>query len=123
MLCDSPSNYLQEEECTAFIASVPTVWDETIAVDGEIGEYIVMVRRNGNKWYIAGLNNWTARDITIDPSEIIDAELGASAGLWRDGINADRAARDYKHETVSTGTPITVHLAPGGGFVLELSAE
>lgn len=121
MLCDSPSNYIQEPECTAFIASVPTVWDETIAIDGEIGEYIVMARRNGDKWYIAGLNNWKSRDITINPSEIIGAKPDADAGLWKDGINADRAARDYKHDTVSTDAPITVHLAPGGGFVLELT--
>ena len=41
MLCDSPSNYLREPECTDFIAGIPTVWDETVALDGRIGEYVV----------------------------------------------------------------------------------
>ena len=115
MLCDSPSNYLKEPECTRFIASVPTVWDETIALDGQIGEYVVIARRSGSKWYIGALTNWEARDISITlPSEI----KATSAELWRDGINADRAACDYKRESIPLNNPLSVHLAPGGGFVL-----
>ena len=118
MLCDSPSNYLKEPECTRFIASVPTVWDETIALDGQIGEYVVIARRSGSKWYIGALTNWEARDISITlPSEIA-ATAAASAELWRDGINADRAACDYKRESIPLNNPLSVHLAPGGGFVL-----
>ena len=120
MLCDSPSNYLKEPECTRFIASVPTVWDETIALDGQIGEYVVIARRSGSKWYIGALTNWEARDISITlPSEIA-ATAAASAELWRDGINADRAACDYKRERIPLNEPLSVHLAPGGGFVLVL---
>ncbi len=120
MLCDSPSNYLKEPECTRFIASVPTVWDETIALDGQIGEYVVIARRSGSKWYIGGLTNWEARDISITlPSEIA-ATAATSAELWRDGINADRAACDYKRESIPLNNPLSVHLAPGGGFVLVL---
>ena len=52
MLCDSPSNYRREQECTDFISSVPTVWDETVVLDGKMGEYIVTARRKGNEWYI-----------------------------------------------------------------------
>ena len=118
MLCDSPSNYLKEPECTRFIASVPTVWDETIALDGQIGEYVVIARRSGSKWYIGALTNWEARDISITlPSEIA-ATAATSAELWRDGINADRAACDYKRESIPLNNPLSVHLAPGGGFVL-----
>ena len=50
MLCDSPSNYRKNVECAEFIASVPTVWDETVILDGKIGEYIVTARRSGEKW-------------------------------------------------------------------------
>ncbi len=45
MLCDSPSNYIQEDECTRYIAEVPTVWDNTIALNGKIGEYITIARQ------------------------------------------------------------------------------
>ena len=116
MLCDSPSNYMEEPECTAFIASVPTVWDETLVLDGRIGEFIITARRSGSKWYIAAMTDWSERDVTIDlPAP------ATSGTLWHDGVNADRSARDYKKETVAiSGGRLTVHLAPGGACVLEL---
>ena len=117
MLCDSPTNYEAEEECTRFIASIPTVWDETMALDGRIGEFIVMARRKAGRWYLAAMNNWNARDVTFQlPFEAAD---GTQATLWRDGVNAHRNGQDYKKETVSVaGGCVTVHLAPGGGCVL-----
>ena len=116
MLCDSPSNYMAEPECTDFIASVPTVWDDTIVLDGKIGEYIVTARRSGNKWYVAAMTDWSARDVTID------LPFSASRGiLWRDGVNAARNASDYRKETVAIRDGrISVHLAPGGACVLEI---
>ena len=117
MLCDSPSNYLQEAECTDFIASVPTVWDETIALDGKIGEYVVMARRSGDKWYVGVLNGWNARDLEIDLGFL--PEKARKAVAFQDGVNAHRAARDYKKVEVSLeGRKLKVHLAPGGGYVL-----
>ena len=115
MLCDSPSNYLQEPECTEFIARIPTVWDETIALDGKIGEYVVMARRKGDTWYIGALNGWEARDIEITLPAAVKGGIA-----FQDGANAHRAARDYKRVTgidLSSGK-IKVHLAPGGGYVL-----
>ena len=70
MLCDSPSNYMQEPECTDFIASIPTEWDETVALDGKIAEYVVIARRSGSTWYIGALGNWDARDLTVDLSPL-----------------------------------------------------
>ena len=117
MLCDSPSNYLQEPECTEFIARIPTVWDETIALDGKIGEYVVMARRKGNVWYIGALNGWDARDLEIDLSFL---PAGKTSGMaFLDGVNAHRAARDYKKtELPIQGGKVKIHLAPGGGGVI-----
>ena len=56
MLCDSPSAYEREPECTAFIAGVPTVWDETAVLNGRIAEYITIARRKGNVWHIGPRN-------------------------------------------------------------------
>ena len=117
MLCDSPSNYLQEPECTEFIASVPTVWDETIALDGKIGEYVVMARRKGDAWYIGALNGWEARDLEIDLSFLPADKTRGTA--YQDGVNAHRAARDYKKTGAQvSGGKVKAHLAPGGGYVL-----
>ncbi len=115
MLCDSPSSYLQEPECTDFIAGIPTVWDETIALDGKIGEYVVMARRKGSKWYVGALNGLQERNLTLDLSFIGPGE----AVIFADGANAHRVGRDYTRTSTAVPAHITIHLAPGGGWVLE----
>lgn len=123
MLCDVPTNYTREPESLDFIATIPTVWDETITLDGKMGEYVVMARRHGDTWYIGGMTNWNERDITIDLS-FLDGK-NYSAEIFRDGVNAYRVGRDYKKETVNlTGKKnYTVHLAPGGGFAMKLQTR
>ena len=118
MLCDSPSNYLNEDECTRFIASVPTTWDETVAIDGKVGEYLVIARRKGFHWYVGAITNWEERDLVIDLSVL--PNFGAKSGqIFRDGINANRVARDYVSEQAQVmGNIVKVHLAKGGGMVL-----
>lgn len=123
MLCDSPSNYKAEPECTEFIAGVPEVWDETIALDGKIAEYVVIARRKGDTWYVGGMTDWNARTLTIDLSFLGEGQY--SMELYRDGANADRAARDYRKETipVPSDLKLTVSMAPGGGFSAKITAD
>lgn len=122
MLCDSPSNYMSEPECTQFIASIPTVWDETKALDGKVGEYIVMARRSGEDWYVGAMTNWDERDLAIDLSFLPAGNY--TIEFYKDGINADRAARDYK-KVVEDFTPgkINVHMAPGGGWAARITKK
>lgn len=116
MLCDNPSNYRREPECTAFIARIPTVWDETLGLDGKVGEYITMARRSGDEWYVGGLTNWDKRDIIVDLSFLEEGFYEIE--LFKDGINADRAACDYKRVVmpVPEDRQLKVTLFPGGGF-------
>lgn len=116
MLADSPSRYTKEQECTDFIAAVPTIFDETIALDGEVGEYVVIARRKGNVWYIGAITDWTPRDIIIDLSFLSTGNKKAI--IFSDGVNAHRQATDYRREqrTVSASDKLKVHLAPGGGW-------
>ncbi len=120
MLCDAPTNYMREPESLDFIATIPTVWDETITLDGKIGEYIVTARRKGNVWYIGGMTNWDARDLKVDLSFL--GEKANTATLFRDGVNAHRNGVDYKKETVQLKgkKELGIHLAPGGGFALRV---
>ncbi|MCR4823806.1 MAG: glycoside hydrolase family 97 protein, partial [Bacteroidales bacterium] len=97
MLCDSPSNYLAEPECLQWMAAVPTVWDETVALAGKIGDYAAIARRKGNAWYVGAMTDWDARDLTLDLSAFL-SEGNWRVEIFRDGINADRAARDFVHE-------------------------
>ncbi len=118
MLCDSPNHYREEDECTRFIASVPTTWDETVALGGKVGEYVVIARRKDFRWYVGAITNWEERDLVIDLN--ILPNFGAKSGhIFHDGINANRAARDYVEETIQVmGNKAQVHLAPGGGAVM-----
>ena len=118
MMCDCPSKYMREKECTLFIAEVPTVWDETVALDGKVGEYAVIARRSGNKWYIGGITNWEGRTLKIDLSG-----LGIKNGTCKafvDGVNANRNAKDYKviEDLEIKDGVVTVEMKSGGGFVV-----
>ena len=117
MLCDSPSNYLKENECTRFIASVPTTWDQTVVLDGKVGEYLVVARKKGYKWYIGAITNWEERDLELDLSVL---KGGAKSGkIFRDGPNANRVAKDYVYEQIQVmGDKVRFHLAKGGGAVM-----
>ena len=120
MLCDVPTNYMKEEECTRFIAQVPTVWEETVPLTGEVAKYIALARRSGSDWYVGALTNWDARELTLDLSFLGEGDYQIE--LFRDGINADRAACDYKKEvlTVPANRKLTVKMAPGGGYAARI---
>lgn len=123
MLCDSPSNYIAEAECTEFIAACPETWDESLGVNGEIGKYITIARHSGDAWYVGALTGWDERDLTIDLSFLGEGEWVLD--IFQDGINADKAARDYVHTTatVPADRKITVHLAPGGGWAAKITRK
>ena len=118
MLCDTPVNYDKEPECRDFIASVPTTWDETVIVDGKMGEYIVTARRKGDTWYVAGLTDWSPRELNINLSFIGDTS--GKAIIFKDGANAAKNAKDYNKEslTLDANKQLKINLAPGGGFAM-----
>ena len=99
MLADSPSNYRREPESLAFLAAVPSVWDETRVLSANVGEHILVARRSGREWYVGALTNWTPATLDVDLSF-----LGAGAFqavIFRDGVNAHRAGVDYAREEKS----------------------
>ena len=121
MLCDAPTAYKQEPECTDFIASVPTVWDETKVLAGQVGQYIVTARRKGTVWYIGAMTNWSRLNIELD----LSSALGITSGtitMFVDGPNAHRKGVDYQKKTmiVPADGKLTLELAPGGGAAIEI---
>ncbi|WPR72996.1 glycoside hydrolase family 97 protein [Flavobacterium sp. NG2] len=118
MLCDAPTNYEKNPVSTEFIASIPTTWDESKTIDGKMGEYIVTARRKGDTWYIGGLNNWDAREITID-IKAITGKTG-TATIFKDGLNSDMNGVDFTKKTEEVNGELTIRMAPGGGFVVKL---
>ncbi len=120
MLSDNPTNYKREQESTNFIAAVPTVFDETLALDGKVGEYVVLAIRKADSWFLGAMSNWNERDISIDLSFLGDGHFEAE--VFKDGINADREASDYKREVLklSRKDKLSVHLSTGGGWVARI---
>ena len=123
MLCDGPSAYRKEPECLSYISRIPTVFDDTVGLDGEVGKYVVIARRSGDTWYVGGITNWDSRDYPLDLSFLGSGEWKAE--IYRDGANADRHATDFKHEfkSVSAGDKLDIHMASGGGFAIVLTQK
>ena len=119
MLCDAPQHYEQNKECTEFIAGVPTVWDETLAVDGKVGEFIVIARRSGDVWYIGGLAGQDAHKVSVNLDFLGDGDW--TLELFKDGVNVGRHAEDYKRDIRPAGSILEVTMAPGGGFAAKIS--
>jgi len=121
MLCDSPTNYEREPECTQFIAEIPTVWDQTVALDGKVGQYAVLARRAGDDWYVGGMTDWNARETEVDLSFLPDGDYRMT--IIKDGVNADKIARDFAIESdnVDNTKKIKIRMARGGGFAMKLA--
>ena len=116
MLADSPTKYMKEQECTDFIAKVPTTFDETRALAGQLGEYLLIARRKGDVWYVSALTDWTPRELILDLSFLGSGSYMAE--IFEDGINAAKEATDYKrtNRKVSATDKLTLRLSSGGGW-------
>ena len=123
MLADSPTSYEAEPDYTRFVASIPTIFDETLILNGKMGEYIVTARRKDNVWYVGGQTNWNSRDLTIDLSPLkLSGDINAL--IYCDGMNAEKNGCDYKVEQkkLDSGDSLQLHMASGGGFVIKLNS-
>jgi alpha-glucosidase len=120
MLSDSPSTYLREPEVMDFLGPVPSVWDDTKALDGKISDYVLVARRSGRDWYVGAMTDWTPRELDLDFSFLPEGPFQMEA--FQDGVNADRQAGDYKivKSKVNRTTKMKIELAPGGGWAARI---
>ncbi|MBN1145007.1 MAG: glycoside hydrolase family 97 protein [Bacteroidales bacterium] len=123
MLSDNPTVYMKEQECTDFITKIPTTFDETIPLDGKVAEYVSVARKKGDTWFVGAMTNWNPRELTIDFSFLPEGNYQAE--IFRDGVNADRDATDYKKEVIQikSGDKLAVKLMNGGGWVARIVKE
>ncbi|REH01188.1 glycoside hydrolase family 97 protein [Flavobacterium aquicola] len=119
MMADSPTAYMKEQESTDFIAKTPTTFDETVALDGEVGKFVAIARRKDSAWYLGAITNWDSREITIDFS-FLEKNKKYEAEIFSDGLNADKAANDYKREiiTIDSAAKLKYRLVSGGGLAM-----
>lgn len=123
MLCESPSRYYQEQETVDFITQIPTTWDETVVLEGSVGNYIAIARRKADKWYIGAMTDWDGRALELDLSFLGDGDF--TMEVFKDGINAAMFAEDYNKETrtVQKDTKVKANLSSGGGWAAIIEKE
>ena len=121
-VCDSPDHY-RDQSGVDFLKIVPTVWDDTRVLDGEVAQHLVMARRSGNDWFLGAMTDRQARDIAVK----LDF-LGAGRWkmrLWQDAADSDVNAENLVivERPVSATDTVTLHLATSGGAVAYFSRE
>ena len=124
VLSDYPNEYKKNPETLKFITSIPTTWDESVALEGKIGEYITLARRKGDVWYIAGMNK-DSRSVELDFSKLLKKGDIAVAEFFRD---CDDTLKDASKFTlskmeVSGSTKLKFDTASDGGFVIKLTLK
>jgi alpha-glucosidase len=118
MLADSPTHYLeQKQNIRDFLSDVPVTWEETRVLDASIGDYIVVARKKGDRWYIGAMTDENPREFSLDLSFIEGSDHEIK--FYRDGINADRYGSDYEFRSkeINTSRNLDIKLAEGGGWV------
>lgn len=119
-LAGTPSDYRSAPEFTRILAGIPTTWDETRAIAGEVGDSLVLARRSGDTWYLAAMTDWTPRNFEVPLSFLGPGAYEAI--IVADGLNADRYAADMRigKRRVEAADTLKLKLAPGGGYVARL---
>lgn len=117
MVSDAPAAYKNADGTWAdgaqFIQQVPTTWDETRILAGDIGQYIVSARRKGNTWYLGAMTNEAARTIKVPLAFLGKGSF--TAQVLEDGKDASHLRASTRQ--VSAGQSLTLKLAPSGGAV------
>lgn len=114
------SQGFKEPAFMELLGSIPTTWDETKILQGKIGEFIVTARKNGNEWFVAGLNNSTAREISVSFNFLGTGNYTATSCI--DGVNAHNYGSDYQitKQQINKNSKLNIKMAPGGGFVFKI---
>jgi alpha-glucosidase len=117
MLSDAPTAYEKEPAVLKFISAMPTTWDESVALDGRVGEYVAIARRKAANWYIGAMASWQPKTLSFK-MDFLEQGKTYTAEIFKDGQNAERIGNDYERivEQVKKGDIITVQMAAGGGW-------
>lgn len=119
MMADNPTLYYQHPECTQFMADVPVQTDETISLAALLGEYAIVAKRKGDKWYVGGMTNNNENERVFDVKlDFLQEGKTYNMTSFEDGANANRQAMHYvkRLKSVKKGDVIQIKMARNGGF-------
>lgn len=121
MLCDNPTQYYKNPDCTDFITKVPVTWDETRIIAANLGEMLVVAKRKGDKWYIGGMTNGKERVLDIQ-FDFLKPQKSYKMTYFEDGINAGKQAMDYrkKEQSITSSSTHQISMVANGGWAAVL---
>lgn len=128
MAADLPENYAKFPRAFQFIKDVPTDWDDTRVLSGEVGDFVLFARkeRNGDDWYLGAVTDENARSVSTD-LEFLEAGRDYEAQIYRDGDDANWNTKPFsiaiEKRIVHRGQHLELKLAPGGGAAVRLKAK
>ena len=115
---DLPNAYKGEQELD-FWKHCPTVWDESKALQGEIGEFVVQARRSGDDWFVGAMTGLQARDITINTADFLQKGKKYRVEMYNDAPMLNTRTKVASTvQTLKAGKVIKLHLQPSGGAAL-----
>ena len=119
MVADYPSAY-RGHLGLAMLAKIPTSWDDTKALNGVVGEYIVLARRNGTDWYIGSMNGREPQAVEVPLRFLGPGRFGAE--IYADELQPENAQRLIRRtEEVTASDVLKIQLVPAGGYLARLS--
>lgn len=125
MAADLPENYEKHRGAFQFIIDVPTDWEDTKVLNGEIGKYATIVRkdRNSKDWYLGSITNEDGRTLEASLS-FLTPNQNYIAEIYADGPNAQWETNPYSidiyKKVVDSNTILNLTLAPGGGQAIRI---
>lgn len=113
--CDHPDHYAGEPGIE-FLQEVPTTWDDTRVLTGEVGDYIVMARKKGDRWYLGAMGDSEARGVTVKLDFLTEGNYDLT--WFRDAPDSDEEPKNIEigSEKIKGGQYYYIKMAPGGGF-------
>jgi alpha-glucosidase len=127
MAADLPENYARRPDALQFIRDVPTDWDESIALAGEVGDFVAIARKQRGQpdWYLGALSDENARTLRL-PLAFLEPGTQYVAEIYRDGPLADWQTRPYdmvvEQRRVTAADTLELALATSGGAAIRLRA-
>jgi alpha-glucosidase len=116
MVCDYPGAYRNERE-SEFIREVPASWDKTYPIKGEIGNYIILARKKGTKWFLGGITDTTARSFSI-PLNFLEKDSTYNTTIYEDHKLTPKypKAVNIRKTSLTNVDTIQIKMAANGGF-------
>jgi alpha-glucosidase len=128
MAADLPEHYAKHMAAFQFIKDVPTDWDESVGLAGEVGDYVAIARKQRGKpdWFLGALTDENARQLSVR-LDFLESGARYLAEIYRDGPEAEWKTRPYdlviERRKVTAADTLDLALASSGGVAIRFERQ